>query len=382
MKKLIILLVMVFAVTIVSAQKAKRTSAFNYLKSGKLDKAKENIDPCITNEATAMDSKTWFYRGNIYLQIYQSPLPAYKNLDANALQIAYDSYKKALELDTKKEYYQEITTNMMALGEQFFNKGVELYNVQKYADAQKQFEEAISVNKSFGNIDTLSYFSAALCAELAGNTDKSIEYYQLLRNVKYHQSGVYSSLAGLLQKNKKTDEAIAVIKEGREVFPMDFNLIITETNIYLATNQIEKAQNNLKLAIEKDPNNPTIWFAVGTTYDQMENFEEAEKAYQKAIEIKADYFDPIYNIGALYVNKASAIIEAANKLPFEESKRYEEEKTKANSILQKAVPYLEKATELLPNDLNTLVSLKEIYTRLQIFDKLKAINERIEKLKK
>ena len=40
MKKLIILLIAAFFVTGLSAQNSKRTSAFNYFKNGKLDKAK------------------------------------------------------------------------------------------------------------------------------------------------------------------------------------------------------------------------------------------------------------------------------------------------------------------------------------------------------
>ncbi|MCK9618337.1 MAG: hypothetical protein M0R21_10950 [Lentimicrobiaceae bacterium] len=382
MKKIGILLIVVLSITMANAQKAKRTSAFNYLKNGQLDKAKDNIDPCITNEATALDPKTWFYRGNIYLQIHTSPLPAYKNLAPNALQIAYESYKKALELDTKKEYYSEIINNMMAVSEQFFNKGVEYYNNSAFSDAQKQFEEAINVNKTYGNTDTLSYFSAALCSELGGNIDKAIEYYQFLRSIKYKKPMIYSSLANLYMKKNNPDEGLAVIKDGKELFQNDFDLIIAETNIYLGTNQNAKAKKNLKVAIEKDPNNSTIWFAYGTIYDTEHNIDSAEIAYKKAIELKPDYFDPIYNIGALYVNKASEILEAANKLPFEETQKYEAEKIKADSFLRMSIPYLEKALEMQPNDKNTLISLKEIYTRLQIYDKLKVINAKIEEIKK
>jgi Tfp pilus assembly protein PilF len=183
-------------------------------------------------------------------------------------------------------------------------------------------------------------------------------------------------------KKNNPDEGLAVIKDGKELFQNDFDLIIAETNIYLGTNQNAKAKKNLKVAIEKDPNNSTIWFAYGTIYDTEHNIDSAEIAYKKAIELKPDYFDPIYNIGALYVNKASEILEAANKLPFEETQKYEAEKIKADSFLRMSIPYLEKALEMQPNDKNTLISLKEIYTRLQIYDKLKVINAKIEEIKK
>jgi hypothetical protein len=41
------------------------------------------------------------------------------------------------------------------------------------------------------------------------------------------------------------------------------------------------------------------------------------------------------------------------------------------------LPYLEKATELQPGDVNTLVSLKQIYARTNKTDKVKAVQEKI-----
>jgi hypothetical protein len=41
------------------------------------------------------------------------------------------------------------------------------------------------------------------------------------------------------------------------------------------------------------------------------------------------------------------------------------------------MPRLENALEIQPDDFNSMVSLKEIYTRLNKFDKLKEIDQRI-----
>ena len=71
-------------------------------------------------------AKKRMYRGDIYLQIHLSKEDKYKKLDSNALQIAYDSYQKAIELDTKKEYFDDIKLKLYVCGEQFYNKGVEL----------------------------------------------------------------------------------------------------------------------------------------------------------------------------------------------------------------------------------------------------------------
>jgi tetratricopeptide (TPR) repeat protein len=109
----------------------------------------------------------------------------------------------------------------------------------------------------------------------------------------------------------------------------------------------------------------------------MGDFEKAESAYKEAIVLNPDYFEANYNIGALYVNKAADIQTKANDLPLDALKEYDIEKAKADDLLNKSIPYLERALELNPSDVNAMVSLKEIYTRLGMTEKLKWINEKL-----
>jgi len=51
----------------------------------------------------------------------------------------------------------------------------------------------------------------------------------------------------------------------------------------------------------------------------------------------------------------------------------------ATTYYEKALPYLEKAYELNPDERNILETLKEIYTRTKQYEKLKEINEAINK---
>ncbi len=396
MKKISILLVMLMAFTCINAQKYKRASAYRYLTLGQLDKAKEAIEPTITNQKTMNSAKTWFYRGNIYLKIALSENKKYKSLDTNALSVAFESYKKALELDKKNEYKIDIYQNLNIIGEQFYNKGVDEYNKKMYAKAMNYFIKSDDINSFFGKADTLSMYviyNAALCAELSNNDEKAKEYYNKLLEKKYKNPRIYSSLSSIYLNEKDTLQAENIVKIGRDSFPDDFNLIIMETNIFLATGETEKALNNLNIAIKKDTTNPTIYFAVGAQYNKILNdttksekvknnaFEKAEKSYKKALSIKPDYYDANYNLGALFVNKAALILEKANKLPLGDSK-YDTEKAKADNYLNNSLPYLEKALEIKPDDINTLYSLKEIYARKKQYDKLKIINKKIQELKK
>ena len=89
----------------------------------------------------------------------------------------------------------------------------------------------------------------------------------------------------------------------------------------------------------------------------------------------------VMDLGALYVNKASAIIEEANKLDLKETVKYDKLKGEADVFLKMAIPYLEKAHKFEPKDMSSMSALKEIYTRLQMVDQLKAINADIQAAK-
>lgn len=393
MKKITFLLIltMTMSIGISQAQRSKRTSAYNYLRHGRLAKAKEAIDPCITHPKTMNAAKTWFYRGNIYLKIALSTDEKYKNLDPNALSVAYQAYKKALELDSKSEYKLDIFKNLGFISEQFYNKAVDKYNNKKYIESAEFFKKSVEVRQIFGTIDTLSIYNAAISYQLGNDYTNAEECFKTLLKYNYNSPQVYSSLSDIYINKKDTVASLDILKAGREKYPSNFNLIIKETNIYLSSGETEKALDNLNLAIKMDTTNPTIYFAVGANYDQILNDTskstsfrkeaafKAESSYLKAIELDPDYFDANYNLGALYVNRAAKIIEEANKLPLGDP-NYDKEKAKADELLIKSTPYLEKALEQKPDDINTLVSLKEIYTRTGKYDKLKEINAKIAEL--
>ena len=360
------------------SQNSKVVSAYNYQRYGKLDKAKEAIDEAVQNEKTIGEAKAWFYRGNIYLDIANSTDSNFKKLDPDPLQKAFESYQQAMKLDEKQTYKEDIDKYLPAVAESYYNWGVVNYNMSNYKEAAKKFEKAYEVNKSIGKIDTTAIYNAAVSANIAGEDQMAKADYLKVMDLKYSKPDIYSSLSEIYKKEGDTAQALETIQQGRVLFPEDFNLLIAETNIYLTTNQKEKAQADLERAIDIDKTNPTIFFAVGTIYDQLGDFDKAKRAYTSALELKPDYFDANYNLGALYVNKAAEIQTKANDLPLNETEKYNAEKAKADSLLNSSIPYLEKALELQPGDVNAMVSLKEIYTRLGMTDRLEKINQMLQ----
>jgi hypothetical protein len=394
MKKLLLLLVLLMSIPFSYGQKNVRQTASNFLKEGKLDKAMETINQCIQDPTTATDAKAWFIRGNIYLEIANSTDEKYKTLDPNALQLALDSYKKATEFDQKKEYTEDIFAKVNWQRNNYFNQAVDNYNKKNYREAMLAFENGANALSSIHIMDTISLFYAAACAGLANDQVKAKQYYVDLLKQGAKSSSIYVSLSDIYRQEKDSSGALKIVRDGLKLYPNDFKLFLTETNIYLTFGDTKKALRNLKLASEKDTSNQTVFFALGTIYDNISNdtmnsvkmreeaFNSAIEAYKHAIKLSPGYFEPNYNIGALYVNKAATINDQANKLPLDADVEYKKLKAEADDYLEKATPFLETASELMPNDINTLYSLKQIYSRLNKTDKLKAITEKINSLQK
>jgi tetratricopeptide (TPR) repeat protein len=437
MKKLILAASAILALGVASyAQPAKVVSAYNYLryydqnkKSQDLLDAQKNIDEAIGNEKTMNEAKTWYYRGNVYFAISNSKAPEFANQKAEAAETALKSYMKALVLNFKDPELQKLdleknpadvmkfftalndkstkyvdqmwTADIIGqkfpyMSNTFLNLGVEYFTKEKnYQKAMENFEAAVGVSALTGKVDTLSMYYTAMASEKAGNKDKAIQLYEALTQMKYQGDGdgprIHLALSQLYKEKGDKEKSLKVLQAGRKAYPDDKNLILEELNHYLAAGKLNEALDNLNLAVSKDPNNHTLHFALGTVYDNLANPEKdkkqpteaeykdyiakSEQAYKKAIEIKPDYFDAVYNLGALYFNQGVKINDAAQTIA--DNAKYAAEIKKADEKFNLALPYLEKALELQPNDKNTLLSLKQLYARTGQTDKYKQINDKL-----
>lgn len=394
MKKIALILVMVTSIAIAFGQKNVRQSASNYLKDGKLDKAMEAINVCVLDPSTAQDAKAWFLRGNIYLELSNTKDEKFKSLDANPLVKALESYKKSIEFDPKKEYYDDILAKLNWQRNNYYNAAVDNYNNKLFKDAMMNFGKGAEVLELANVSDTISILNAATCASLANEKEASKEYYIKLLKADYKSAVVFITLSDIYRQDKDSTNALKYVRMGQLVYPNDLRLFLAETNIYLTFNNTPKALSNLKVALKKDSTNYSVAFALGTIYDNISNdtakaqvqrneaFENAIAAYTNSIRLNPEYFEGNYNLGALYVNKAATINEEATKLPLEETVKFDKLKKEADIYLEKALPFLEKAIELQPADVNTLFTLKQIYARTNKPDKVKAVQEKINAVQK
>ena len=153
------------------------------------------------------------------------------------------------------------------------------------------------------------------------------------------------------------------------------DLMITEANIYLKLNDNANYKRLISEAIEKRPNDEVLVFNLGVTCANAKQYDEAEKYYNRAIELKPDFLSAYINLADLILKPDSKLVDEMNKLTIspKDLKRNDVLKAERKKIFLKAMPLYEKAHELDPKDVDIKNLLKSVYSYLELTDKVKAL---------
>ncbi|HCK22937.1 MAG TPA: hypothetical protein DHW15_12500, partial [Bacteroidetes bacterium] len=258
------------------AQSSKVSSAINYLDNGELDRALESIEVATLNEKTANSAKTWLYRGRVYSAIGFDQSGNFTNLAVAPLDSALYSFNYALTLSDVDKYKKLLLLEYQNLQFGFFNMGAQAFQNKNYQLAHDAFAKSSEANLQQRGIDekvpmdTGVIFNVGLTAERLGYEQEAMDIFQKLVDMGYNEPYVYQALSEIYNNLGRVDDAIAVINAGRKAFPTNQALIITELNFYLAQGKVEEIVNKLQEAINLDPDNVELYFALGNAYGELE----------------------------------------------------------------------------------------------------------------
>lgn len=411
-KVLVIAAALLVSTGVAFAQKNKVTTAYNATTSydrdkdpADLQKAKTNIDDASVHADTKDDAKTWFYRGKVYLRLYQADYNAqlasikdvtdagkkqsmaYVSTPTTNLAEASNSFLKAKALD-KVQVYDDINKGLADCYFYTQNVGIANYNQEKYAEAYPMFDLAMSISASNGVTDTQNINNTAVSAMNAKMYDKAIPNFQKLTAINYGKGNTWLLLGQCYNDMGDSVGYKKTIADGLKKYPNDPDLLTEDVNIKLKEGNAAGAVAQLEALTAQKKDDPELFFVVGNVYDRManpsdkdgkpvdkpKNYEElhgkAAENYKKAIELKPDYFDAIYNIGILYYNQSIEYYNRSNSTIADAAKYG----TMWEGPLKVAVEYLEKARAMEPKDVNTILALKICYGNLgdsENYDKMK-----------
>jgi len=361
--------------------KALVSNAQRWAEEGvKLDTAIKALNKAEKAEDTKDWAKTYYVKGLTYEAIANSENSEFKAISEYPLVDAFKNYKKAYNMDGSNMYQGPIDAKMLTMANQFVNKGVEAYQNEDFEDAFKYFEKTLEVKEMpvFENeIDTAIMFNTALTAQRVERYDEAIKYYKKTAEYGYGEGDTYALMAECYKSKGDTAKYVSTLKEGFEKYPKNGSLLGTLINYYLLeAEDADEAFKYLKLARENEPNNPSFYNAEAHLYDQIGEKEKAKEMYLKAIEIDPEFFDAYYNLGVLYFNEGVALTEEANKIT--DNQKYLEAKEKADAKFKEALPYIEKAHELNPDEMSIISTLRTLYYRLKMDEKYEEISKKME----
>lgn len=403
------------------AQKDQIKAAEKALKGGNSAEAVtllQGAESLIPNATDAEKAQFFFVKGNALLDLANKNVETGKNLS-----LAAKAYQDLLDVEKtsgKSKYSSQATTSIIDIKNKLINAAIADSKIDKHSDSAQKLYDAYLLDKK----DTINLYYAASSYVNAKEYDKALKLYEDLKTLNYSGKGVnyfatnkltgeensfpsaqerdkmvkitthekprteivpskrgeiYKNIALILVQNGKTEEAKKAISDARKANPEDTSLILTEANLYLETKDFETYKKLIAQALEKNPNDADLVFNLGVISANAKNPVEAEKYYKRVIEINPNYINAYINLAALKLENEKIIIDEMNKLgtSAKDMKRYDELKNKRFDLFRSTIPYLVKAVELNPTNIDVAKTLLNVYSALEMTAEYKALKGKI-----
>ena len=338
--------------SMVQAQVATLTNAILYRNDGNLVQAKQEIDKACVNEKTITMSKTWFYKGIIYMELYKASPQEVKATDYTSLSQASDAFKKAISLENPPAEFskksQEALNEIWSLS---INHGVSFYQNQSYTKAIPEFERAQTIKPT----DTTAYIYAIYAASEAENKELVDRYAAKLMQLNYVNDGIYYIQINNLMDRNQLDSAMVLSNKAVAKYSDDVALKTQHTELLVKTNQTQAAIKNLTDLYNANPQDIQLLINIGVQYDILNDSENAKATYNKVLALDSTNYIANYNLSVYTINEAGVI---AKKIAKNDSMHL--------SMNRYYVP--NKDTDPLRNQLKTkLIVCKKYYTRANTY---------------
>lgn len=385
MKKLVILLAVMLSAQVMMAQSIDCQNAYKYNNQGDYEKAVASIEKSVNHKdfgemKSGKRAKAWLYRGMIYLNVYQNKELFAKYPDA--LEKAYESLQNCIATDESftKDNAQDVYSRIVAIGECYFQDGIESFNNKDYAAAAAKFRKSYDISLTGSRPDTSALENTGLAYLRAERYDDALANYNDLKNLGYNKVDLYKNMAACYNAKGDDEMSLQMINEGLAKFPGDAGMIIEKVNLYLKQGKGEEALADLNTLQEMDPNNVSILFTLGNIFgDDTHDIFDADKAiayYKRIIELDPTYYDAHYNLAMVYITLSNQKITAANEITGTskaEIERYNSLMDESTEYLSQGLPYAQTAYEAQPSD-DLKHLLKTMYVKLKMFNEAKALD--------
>lgn len=400
------------------AQKKELKDADKAVKKGNVVEAVaalKTVEGVLANATDAEKAQYYALKGNLaFAQIE-------KNQDFdNNVDIAIDSYKKLKEVDSNKnsKFVKQAEEEMNIVASKVVNKAIEDNNTNNYKGATKRFNQAFEMNSK----DTIYLYYAATTAVSSKDYPTATDFYKKLIDLGYNGNESYytavdktsgetqnfgkdskmrdlmvkqgthitpkfvkedskrpeiiKNLALIYYQEGKYDLAEKAVMDARKANPNDMNLLLTQMDLYLKSNNMGKYEELAKEALAKNPNDDVLLYNLGVTSYQAGKLDAAKGYYEQAIRINPKNENAYLNMAFIKLQPDEEITNKMNKLGMSaaDNKKYDQYQKQKQAIYRDAMNDLEKVLTINPDNQEAVQTLRNIYRGLEMNDKLKALD--------
>jgi tetratricopeptide (TPR) repeat protein len=209
----------------------------------------------------------------------------------------------------------------------------------RYSEAEKQNRRIFLINQGILN-QTLGNYDAAirtflevksLTEEKDGRVDALIiETYRTSKNldkaIQYSEQVLADSPdnrqlkmvhADLIAEKGRLDEGIRALQQLETGTDGDLDVLATMVGVYQRAKKFEQAQSVLTTAAQRFPNEEQVYFLQGSLYEKQKKYDDAEKAFRKALELQKDdpavlnYLGYMFAVRGIHLDEAEAMVQKA-----------------------------------------------------------------------
>ncbi|AFU70245.1 PEP-CTERM system TPR-repeat lipoprotein [Psychroflexus torquis ATCC 700755] len=420
MKKSILALALIGATSLSFSQRGEIRDAESAVEDNNFKEALAQLD--IAKPLLADEKDKWVIRYHLTKAKTHGNLAEKKSGDdlISDMDIALQSLESVLSMESENE---EALAYQNKLRQTMVQTAIDGQNNGDFDIAEKLLYKTYELDRN----DTVMLYYAASAAVNGKIYDKALDHYQKLLDIGFNgateqfvatniESGeeeIFESknmrdiaiktsefknpskkmtpaLTGEIAKNitliyiqeDQPDKALSAIKKAKEENPEDMSLLQAEADLYYRIGKIDKYDEVMKQVVKMDPENPLLYYNLGVASEQLGDKKSAKEYYLQTIELDPEMVNAYINLAALTLSKEKDIVEEMNSLGNSraDNKKYQELNKQKKQFYKDALPYLEKASELNPKNMDALKTKLNIYYQLEMSDKAKVLQEKINSL--
>lgn len=364
--------------------------ANTFLNDKNYIEAKNSIDDAFDDEAMRQNPRAWYTKARVYHEILKSQSPELDDIKTNYegfINQVVEPYIKTQQLTERSNNLHILATNQIEiLWADGINAGVASFQQKEFQKALRSFE----ISKASKPADTLAYLYSGLSAQNAGRYAEAIQNYMELKTYTRLSKEVYNGIIVSSQAmDASYDQQLEYVEEALFEYPNHIPYVIQEVRLLIRLNRFLEAESVLNSAFLRNPNNPLLIIRQADLFDRIfkaayingeperseEYYERAARKYEQYLSQFPEDFAANYNYSVMINEQANRVYVRINLMSKDEYQiRGKEVEEIGHEWTRKALPFMEKAYAINRNDQKVILALKVYYERLQMTEKLQALN--------